>query len=117
MSYKCDVCGSYHISLRKNSYGFFYYCLSCGAKAGCRKGTSVKAGTFADEETRKLRVECHKLMDYRQNGKRRWNTNKQRKDCYNRLADSLQMENYACHFSKMDKQQLEKAKTILETWD
>lgn len=117
MSYKCDMCGSSHINLRHNSFGFYYVCLSCGARAGCRKGTTIKSSTFADEETRKLRIECHKLMDYKEDGQRRWNTAKQRRYCYNRLANCLQMDNEACHFSKMNKLQLERAKIIMSNWE
>ena len=117
MSYKCDICGSSHIKLRHNRFGFYYICLSCGARAGCRKGTTIKSSTFADDETRKLRVECHGLMDYKSDGRRRWNNAKQRRECYNRLANCLQMDNEACHFSKMNKLQLERAKIIMSTWE
>ena len=113
---KCNIYGSENISFHKDPHGNFYRCENCKSTCSCYKNSTKPRGIFADPCMRQLRDECHKLLDYFDNGKPRWKTSKHRRSLYRRLSNAMQMDDEYCHFSFMTKVQLEQAKMILENW-
>ena len=105
---ECNICGSPDVSLVKDRFGYRYICDSCGAYVGCHPGTIEPLGILADEEMRNLRIRCHKAFD------KRWDSNKERREQYGMLADSLGISSRECHFGMMDKAMLRKALALME---
>lgn len=115
----CNICGSNNIKLKRDNVNnkYYYKCLDCGATRGCRESTPEPYGIFADKEMRRLRRQCHDLMDKFGNEKPRWKTQTHRRSLYRRLANAMQLEEDSVHFAKMSKLQLEQAKMIMEAWE
>lgn len=114
----CNICGSENIILcrDKNNGKYYYLCKNCKSTRGCKGDTKVPYGIFADKKMRKLRRECHALMDKFENEKPRWKTQTHRRSLYRRLANAMQIDEYSCHFGMMSELQLEQAKMIMENW-
>lgn len=110
---KCNICGG-KVAYQKNSKmksGWCYRCESCGAMVGTYpKRPTVALGTLADTETRKKRIEVHKLLD------RFWRGSATRDKLYEKLATELGIEKENCHFAYMDLEMLNKAEQILLRW-
>lgn len=104
----CPICGSTSISLKLTAYGYAYECNVCHSTVGCHKGTSMPLGILADEETKKLRMQCHELFD------KKWRNPRERKALYSQLADLLGISPGSCHFAMMDKELLRKALEIIK---
>ncbi len=115
---RCNICysGGGSIELKHGMYGYYYICMNCGAKVGCHKGTTKPLGIFADTEMQQLRKECHRLIDSRPNGVKRWTTAKERTLLYKKLSSQMGIPSKDCHFAKMDKNRLLNAKAILNEW-
>ena len=45
-----------------------------------------------------------------------WNNQRERSELYLKLSKELEIEREQCHFSQMNKEQLEKAITIIKQW-
>lgn len=112
----CNVCESDNIELVKKGKYWKYICKNCGAVCGCKGLTSEPFGIFYNERMKQLRQDCHDLMDKFEDGNPRWKTARHRRSLYRRLANSMQMDEELCHFSKMNEIQLEQAKMIMENW-
>lgn len=113
---RCNICGSHNIELKNGKYGYWFECQCCGATVGCHRGTKKPMGIFADKYMRTLRMQCHNLFDFDAFGRRRWTTSKERNRLYRGLARELGITPERCHFGKMDKAMLEKAKDKLLEW-
>ena len=113
---KCPYCNSevkliYIGKSAKCESGYIYKCLGCGARVSTfPKDKDIAVGTLANEETGKLRIEVHKLFD------RFWKNNKERTECYKKLANELGIEESECHIGYFQKDMLLKAQQILLKW-
>lgn len=109
----CPYCGG-KVSLVKTSKypsGYMYSCDNCHAQVGTyKKEPTLAMGTLADSETRKKRLEVHKLLD------RFWRSNLGRGKAYTKLANELGIEKEQCHIALMDLQTLNKAEQIILKW-
>lgn len=109
----CNLCGG-HVSLiktKKYRSGYMYSCDICRAQVGTfEKQPDIAMGILADSETRKKRVEVHKLLD------RFWRSQSGRTRKYHKLAEELGINENDCHIAYMDLATLEKAEQILLKW-
>lgn len=88
-----------------------YSCDNCHAQVGTfEKNVDVAMGVLADSETRKKRIEVHRLFD------RFWRSAKGRRRRYQQLAAELGIEENMCHFAYMDLATLKRAEQILLRW-
>ena len=88
-----------------------YSCDNCYAQVGTYpKNKDIAMGTLADSETRKKRMEVHRLFD------RFWRSNSGRSRTYTKLANELGIDKELCHFAYMDMETLNKAEQILLKW-
>lgn len=110
---KCNICGG-HVSLiktKKYKSGYMYSCDICRAQVGTHPTEpNVAMGILADSETRKKRVEVHKLLD------RFWRSQTGRTKKYSKLAQELGINEEDCHIAYMDLETLKKAEQILLKW-
>lgn len=109
----CNICGGRvsYIKTSKYKSGYMYSCDNCHAQVGTYPyQVDVAMGIIADSETRKKRIEVHRLFD------RFWRKPKGRRKCYQRLAAELGIEEDKCHFAYMDLATLLKAEQILIKW-
>lgn len=110
---KCPICGGVVKLVKSTAYksGYMYECESCKARVGTfKKNPDIAMGTLADSETRKKRLEVHKLFD------RFWKRSKGRTHLYYELAKELGVEYSDAHFGTMNMEQLLKAEQILLEW-
>lgn len=114
----CNLCGGKTI-LTSNSIiyrrpygsGKCYYCTKCGAFVGTHvPRPTIALGILSDEKMREMRKKCHCLFDSF------WHTSKERKQCYQRLAKTLDIDITLCHFGYFDHIQLEKAYQVMLNW-
>lgn len=109
----CPICGG-QVSYNKNpkyQSGYCYHCEQCHAQVGTfKKDPDIAMGTLADYETRKKRVEVHKLFD------RFWRGEKTRKKNYQKLGEAIGLEPDKCHFGSMNLDELERAEQVLLKW-
>ena len=109
----CNICGGKVIwtTHPKDESKKCYLCVNCGAYVGVHKRKpKIALGCLANEETRKKRIEVHRLFD------RFWRTQTYRKRLYKRLAFQLGIGEKECHFAKMELSMLNKAEQILLEW-
>ena len=112
----CNLCGGVVklIKVKKSDRcksGYIYRCTKCGASVGTfERDTDIAMGILANKETSKMRTVVHKLFD------RFWKNNKERHECYQKLATELGIEESECHIAYMDYETLIKAETILLRW-
>ena len=109
----CNLCGGNVSYLKTKKYvsGYMYSCDNCHAQVGTYpKSVDVAMGILADSETRKKRLEVHRLFD------RFWRKSKGRSKKYHDLANELGIPIEECHFAIMDKETLLKAEKILLRW-
>lgn len=67
-------------------------------------------GILGNAETRKKRIEVHRLFD------RFWRKQTYRRRLYKRLAFELGIAEEDCHFALMDTEMLNKAEQVLLKW-
>ena len=90
--------------------GYCYKCESCGNYIVTHKTDRKRAiGTIADSETKYLRLKCHEYMDTL------WESSRQRRYYYMKLAKEMDLPYQECHFGYMNKEQLERAIEILKS--
>lgn len=109
----CNLCGGRVSYLQTNKYpsGYMYSCDNCHAQVGTFvKNKDIAMGTLADSETRKKRIEVHKLLD------RFWRSSNGRKKRYQELAKELGIEENECHIAYMNMEMLIKAEQVLIKW-
>ena len=110
---KCNICGGKvsYIKTSKYKSGYMYSCDNCHAQVGTfPQNKEIAMGILADSETRKKRIEVHRLFD------RFWRKSCGRSKRYEQLANELNIPKEQCHFSLMDLQTLLKAERILLKW-
>lgn len=91
-----------------------YICTGCGAYVGTHVPRPKQAlGVLADAEMRKLKVECHDIFDSFWKGKPK--SRKKRRDLYSWLSKQMKIDVSQCHFGYFEKEQLNKAREILES--
>lgn len=110
----CNICGGKVDLIRTTKYksGYMYSCNECHAQVGTFElNPDMAMGLLADSETRKKRLEVHRLFD------RFWRTNSGRKIEYQKLAKALGISEDECHFALMDMEMLKKAeKYLIQKW-
>lgn len=109
----CNICGGKVVYERnhKTNSGYCYFCKKCGAWVGTHKNDpKIALGPLADSETRKKRLELHRLLD------RFWRSGATRTKLYEQLAKELEIDVENCHIAKLDIIMLEKAEKILIQW-
>lgn len=109
----CNLCGGKVSYIRTSKYksGYMYSCDECHAQVGTFVGdVDVAMGILADSETRKKRIEVHRLFD------RFWRKPKGRKRRYQELAAELGIEEEQCHFAYFNLETLKRAEQILLKW-
>jgi hypothetical protein len=67
-------------------------------------------GTLANKETGEMRIKVHRLFD------KFWKNNKERHECYQKLAKELGLEESESHIGMMNMEILLKAEQILLKW-
>lgn len=110
---KCPICGGKVSYLKSAKYksGYMYSCDNCHAQVGTSPSDKqVAMGVLANSETRKKRLEVHRLFD------RFWRGNTTRKKNYSKLAEELGISEECCHFAYMDLETLKRAEQILLKW-
>ena len=111
----CNLChGKVNLIPNKTIYGksygsgLCYACKKCGAYVGTHKPRPTEAmGILANEEMRKLKMECHNIFD------RLWTTQNERRGCYHKLANKMGIPLSECHFGYFNTKQLRAALQIL----
>jgi ssDNA-binding Zn-finger/Zn-ribbon topoisomerase 1 len=106
---KCPECNSEMI-LKNSRYGKFYSCINwpkCKGSHGAHPN-GLPLGIPADAETKKLRIEAHKLFD------KLWeNSNMTRTQAYQKLQNLMNMTKEEAHIGKFNKEQCLKMIEIL----
>lgn len=109
----CNLCGGEVVFTKSKFFksGYMYMCLNCKAKVGTfEKDNEIALGTLADSETRKKRMEVHRLFD------RFWKGSTGRANRYKKLAEEMGINEEECHFAYMQMDQLLQAEKILLKW-
>ena len=114
----CNLCGGSveYVSNAKiygkpYGSGYCYHCRQCGAYVGTHQPRPREAlGILANAEMREKKIQCHNLFDSM------WRNGKQRRSCYRRLAEALNIPVADCHFGYFDLKQLDRALEILKAW-
>ena len=112
---ECNLCGGKVVFVsnagiygKEYGSGYCYWCTNCGAYVGTHKKWITKAfGILANAEMRKLKRACHTLFDGV------WSNPKERKLCYEILAEQMGIPVEECHFGYFDTDKLKQAYTIL----
>ena len=90
---------------------YAYHCTKCGAVVGTHKERPLEAmGLLANKEMADMRQKAHSMFD------KFWKSQKQRTECYQRLADDMGIPFEECHFAFFTLEQLQKAYKILTKW-
>lgn len=119
----CDFCGSRVILAsnkviygREYGNGLCYVCTNpkCLAHVGVHTDTVYPLGRLADKEMRILKMECHALFDPLWNQGAQNSRGRRRKAAYRWLAKEMKIPVRQCHFGWFKKEQLLKAKCILQ---
>lgn len=111
----CNLCGGevklIYVGKKHSNSGYIYKCRSCGASTNTQTNNhTIALGTLANEETKKLRHDCHLWFD------KLWRNRDDREIWYDRLADYLGIDRQDCHFGAMEKDMLLKALDIIKKW-
>ena len=113
---KCPYCNSdvkliYIGKGIKCESGYIYKCVNCNARVNTfPKDKTIAMGILATKEMGEMRIKVHRLLD------KFWKNNKQRQECYQRLAKELGIEESETHIAYMDMETLLKAEQILLKW-
>lgn len=93
---------------RPDLFDFSFFKCGCGAYVGCHKGTRKPLGTPANEELRKLRMDCHHRFD------KIWKDGKTpRSTAYTWLGKLLKLEKKQNHIAMFDVETCKKLLQIL----
>ena len=114
---ECPSCGGKieygrmsDFGLKPYMSGYCYMCQDCGKYIVTHTVDKKKAiGTIADGETKYLRLKCHEIMDTM------WESSRQRRYYYMKLAKAMDIPYEKCHFGHMNKEQLQQALEFLKT--
>ena len=111
----CNICGGKveyisndKIYGRRYGSGYCYHCTKCGAYVGTHKSRPrIAFGVLANKEMWEMKMACHEAFDAL------WDTSKQRKRLYKKLAKRLNIDVADCHFGYFDLDMLNLAYIII----
>ena len=92
----------------------FYGCEfwpDCDGSIGCHPGTETPLGTMAGGELKQARKDLHSIFDAH------WSNGRERRACYARLAEAMEIDVDDCHVGMFDLDDCERAAEIVAGWD
>lgn len=92
-----------------------YVCTQCRAFVGVYPGSDIQKGLLANQEMRRLKASCHRLLDPMWYRKKR--AKKKRAALYAWLAQKMGIPGEDCSFDRFDLAQLKTAHQILKGVD
>lgn len=91
-------------------------CCDCGARVGCRPGTTRPLGTLADAETRDLRVLVHRNLDPIWDEGQRLGARDPRSRTYRWFARVMGLPEPLCHVGMFDAETCRRALDVLQRY-